>query len=288
MKKFCIVIPIYTTPSLLEHETIKNLFNKIQPTYDVYYVCPERLKDDKDIKDLYLSLAGTDTAHIQFIYFADKYFKSEKTYSQLCLLCDFYKAFNDYEYMYIVQPDVWIFRDEFEHWCDFGYDYIGAPILSKASLWRNVPNVGNGGFSLRKISTFIDMCDKNGVLRKTYKDIDDMWENVSIEDMFICDTLRYRYYLDIPTVQDALLFAWDQSIDHIYEKITKKIPFGAHAVGKHNISFWKDIIPELNKKEIIKDEITVKWKSQLINMYGDKYIDKINEIVKAEQHKYMK
>lgn len=267
MKKFCIVIPIYKAPSLLERETIKNMFGKIKPTYDVYYVCPERFKDEHDVVDEYRMLPDLNTTHnITFTYFPDKYFESPSSYSQLCLLDDFYRTFSEYEYMYILQLDVWIFRDEFEYWCSIGYDYIGGPIISKGSLWQHLPNVGNGGFSLRKISTFIDICDKNGILRTSYPEIDKVWDSVEIEDKFICDTLKYIYHLEMPKVHDAFLFAWDQNANYIYENLTKRMPFGAHAIDKQ-IMFWREHIKQIDNDEILRYELTKVFHT-LINKYG--------------------
>jgi hypothetical protein len=72
----------------------------------------------------------------------------------------FYEVFRQYEYMLIYQLDCWVFRDELEMWCDKGYDYIGAPFFVKWFVDRGI-YVGNGGFSLRKISNIIEYLKRN-------------------------------------------------------------------------------------------------------------------------------
>ena len=53
------------------------------------------------------------------------------------------------------------------------YDYIGAPIIAQNARWFNVPAVGNGGVSLRKISTMIEVTDPTGeFIRENKEDID--------------------------------------------------------------------------------------------------------------------
>ena len=53
--------------------------------------------------------------------------QSVGTYNQMMVERDFYKRFVEYEYILIYQLDAFVFRDELEQFCDYGYDYIGAP-----------------------------------------------------------------------------------------------------------------------------------------------------------------
>jgi hypothetical protein len=77
--------------------------------------------------------------------------------------------FGNYEFILIAHMDAWIFKDDLEYWLESGFDYIGAPlflnqrkrnILQKVrnkkmnNLWKSmIPEVGNGGLCLRKVST---------------------------------------------------------------------------------------------------------------------------------------
>ena len=98
---------------------------------------------------------------------ADHYFESTASYNRLMLDAGFYQQLSDYRYHLIYQTDAYVFRDELSHWCQQGFDYVGAPWLDwihaayqaknqnrwNQLLWRlgkrRFDAVGNGGFSLR-------------------------------------------------------------------------------------------------------------------------------------------
>jgi len=90
------------------------------------------------------------------------------------LNADFYEQHTTWSHMLIFQLDCLLFKDELLHWCNSPWDYIGAPwfrgFLEKnrnAGLWA----VGNGGFSLRKVSSFLKVLRAgalDGVYRKPY------------------------------------------------------------------------------------------------------------------------
>jgi glycosyltransferase involved in cell wall biosynthesis len=66
----------------------------------------------------------------------------------------------DYDYMLICHLDAWIFKDDLRAWMAKGYDFVGAPLflpdLGRGRfLKRMAPFGGNGGLSLRRISTCI-------------------------------------------------------------------------------------------------------------------------------------
>ena len=113
--------------------------------YDIVFCIPE---------DLDCSTYLDIVPHAQVKRFDNKFFSSVSTYSWLLLTPDFYLRFYEYEYMLIYQLDAWVFRDELEEWCKKGYDYIGAPFVLKSGDVESVI-VGNGGFSLRRISAVL-------------------------------------------------------------------------------------------------------------------------------------
>lgn len=96
-------------------------------------------------------------------YFNQKYFESVKGYNMLCLSHEFYDRFKQFEYLLIYQLDAWVFRDELKYWCDKNYDYIGAPIFwafNSNRFTTKISGIGNGGFSLRKISYCMKVLDE--------------------------------------------------------------------------------------------------------------------------------
>lgn len=256
MNKFCIVIPVYKGElDCIEEISLKRLNTIIgDKNYDAYLVHPENLN-----LDLYYQYYK----NLKSISFNPGYFESTATYSQLCMNYDFYNSFSNYEYMLIYQLDCYLFYDAIEEWCNKGYDYIGGPILSTDCGWDTIkkhnekkkkgyqPYVGNGGFSLRKIETFKDICDPNGELRKTYNLTDDKLAKVAFEDKYFCNDLYEYYKLDIPNWKEAFEFGIDMSVDVIYNffKLNPN-PMGIHSIDK-NIRWWKKVIPECADKKVI-------------------------------------
>lgn len=251
--KFVIVIPVYKEElDILEKISIERLMKVIgNKNYSIALVCPNSL----NVEAYQHYIPNADIKR-----FDDLYFKSTATYSQLCISYDFYDTFSEYEYMLIYQLDCYLFYDSIEEWCNKGYDYVGGPIMSTDCGWDTVkknqkeytPYVGNGGFSLRRIETFKDICDPQGELRTTYELTDEKLSNVRWEDKYFCNDLYNIYRLRIPTYDEALWFGLDMSVDVIYNFFKwEGLPMGCHSWDK-NIRYWKNVIPELkNNQEVI-------------------------------------
>jgi glycosyltransferase involved in cell wall biosynthesis len=88
---------------------------------------------------------------------------SIENYNLMALSTDFYRQFENYDYILIVHLDAYVLRDELQAWINLNYDYIGAPLFlprgsRSSNLWSKMaPQGGNGGFSLRKISRMIEI-----------------------------------------------------------------------------------------------------------------------------------
>lgn len=269
MKQFCIVIPVYKKDlNCVEEVSIQRL-NKIvgKKNYDVYLVCPDSL--DTTEYDKYFS-------KLKIERFADKYFQSTATYSQLCVSYDFYDRFSNYQYMLIYQLDCYIFEDKIRDWCNKGYDYIGGPILSTDCGWDTVkksqkkyqPYVGNGGLSLRKIEVFKEICDPNGELRKTYNITDEKLETIKWEDKYFCNDLYPFYDLNVPDWREALYFGMDMSIDVIYNYFKfKDLPMAVHSWDK-NIRWWRTRLDEIKDRPEVWDFCEEKHK-EFFKLYYD-------------------
>lgn len=289
MKDCCIVIPIYKEElSCVEEISLKCLKkilidDKISNTdyhdpynfFDIFLVCPEGLNTSK-YEEIF-NRQGFKEAWLKKKEFNPEYFKSTATYSQLCISYDFYKTFDYYDYMLIYQLDCYLFKNEIIKWCNKGYDYIGGPILSTDCGWDTVkqskngnewnPYVGNGGLSLRKISTFKEITDPNGEFRKRYELTDEKLNGVVFEDKYFCNDLYNIYELDIPSWKEALEFALDMSVDVVYNYLKwEGTPMGIHSVDK-NIRWWKKVIPEFGDQKVI-DYCENKYK-EFFKLYYD-------------------
>ena len=241
MNTCVIVVPVYNeVPNELEKLSLKQLDIIVKDDIEICLVGPNRINFSS-----YVELFNNNKP--KHANFDDKYFESNKSYSQLCLSYDFYKRFDDYEYMLIYQTDCWIFRNEIKKFCEMGYDYIGGPIYSPGSRWPGFKNsmrpvVGNGGLSLRKISMMLKLTDPNGYLYNKYKD---EWNSVDYEDMFICDVLAHDIYINIPDYRIAEQF----SIDTLPRHMNKLNPMGVHRVFAL-YQYWNKRIDELNDDHI--------------------------------------
>ena len=269
--KYCIVIPVYKeTLDCVEQISL----NRLKKVLILDKIPPQIHWDDMDpVPDVYLVYPkGMNISNYEKIYnwstfkllkkeYDPKFFKSTATYSQLCISYDFYKDFDEYEYILIYQLDCYLFKDEIFKWCNKGYDYIGGPIISTDCGWDTVkesrkgkewkPYVGNGGFSLRKISTFKEITNPNGELRKKYNLTDEVLKNVKFEDKYFCNDLYNYYELEIPDWKEAMEFGLDMSVDVIYNYFHwKGEPMGIHSVDK-NIRWWKNVIPEFKDQKVI-------------------------------------
>ncbi len=154
-----VVIPISNRAELLPDERISlNHAEHYLGKYDKYIVAPKSLK---------VNFPGFEVRR-----FGDMYFGSAVANTRLMLSAKFYESFSDYDYILIYQLDALVFSDQLVEWCNSGFDYIGSPWLKVPdSPWVDVPRVGNGGFSLRKIRVSFDdliYSDRHAVKIKSY------------------------------------------------------------------------------------------------------------------------
>ena len=261
MKKLAsIVIPIYKIcPDESELTSLKQSI-KVLSAYDFIIVCPESL-DAKYYEELFIA----NNINYTIQRFDNKYFEGILGYNRLLLSFDFYSRFTDYEYMLIYQLDAYVFNDDLEYWCNLGYDYIGAPwvifdptqktlkgrikyrteqkinsLLNKPNSWLlNGLRVGNGGFSLRKISKFrkIILKYENSDRLAKYYTPQSIHYN---EDIFwSCEVNRYYPYLRIPSYKKALYFAFELQPEICFRLTKHTLPFGCHGFSRFHVGFWR-------------------------------------------------
>ena len=216
---------------------------------------------------------GLDISHPEFEIkrFPRRFFGSADAYKRLVLSRDFYESFADYEYILIYHLDALAFSDQLLEWCDAGFDYIGAP-------WLNSPDdpdqgfrdVGNGGFSLRRVSSCLRVMDSPryrvhpdeywqtrygqqplavrvaNMPRKYLKYLRRYngaeWEMARYRNN--CDVFwarRARHYdpeFRIAPVETALRFAFECAPAYCYERNGRQLPFGCHAWARYDRAFW--------------------------------------------------
>ncbi len=267
MQKAAVVIPIYQFPlsreEVISLETARTILVKQQ----LCFICPMSLK----IPNRFLKGELV-------VRFDDNYFTYPCGYNWMLMSSAFYKAFDQYEYILIYQLDCLVFRDELNEWCAKGYDYIGSPWIDsyaggkEGESWK----VGNGGFSLRKTSTALEVLEK-GIKRGThytvpppYRPKPGFWkwlaENTvnrlkqhlnlwTVEDelqnyrenedrWWAIDVLQVRPDYKKPSVEDAMQFGFEVEPRRCLEMTGGKMPFGCHAWWKHDRQFWESVLKE--------------------------------------------
>ena len=255
-KKCIVVIPVYTSLKKREQYVIQNAIETLT-NFDVVFICPRSFL----IAETYDAFSGTP-----FIRFDDKYFASKDSYNLLMLLPDFYQTFQDYEYILIHQTDAFVFRNELQKWCDDGYDYVGAtwyrPQKLKARRYRMFMgtyfsflykpqraldyvkdnNVGNGGLSLRKVSTFIQVLN-TAKIQPVLEKYRTLAGGIYNEDIFwAIEVPRINKAFKKPTWNEALKFAIETAPIEAYKEIGNQLPFGCHAFEVYEPLFWNQFI----------------------------------------------
>ena len=88
----------------------------------------------------------------------EHFFGSIAAHNRMLMSPHFYELFADHRFVLVHHLDAFAFRDELAEWCDRGYDYVGPPWFEgfdDAAADAPLIGVGNGGFSLRNVSTFL-------------------------------------------------------------------------------------------------------------------------------------
>lgn len=231
--------------------------------YEKFLVVPESLK---------IKRPG-----FQLKRFPDSYFGSVLAYNKLMLSPTFYRAFSDCQYILIYHLDALVFSDRLLEWCAMDWDYIGAPWLqSSDSPWVGTRRVGNGGFSLRKVESFLRVLSSHkhwidpelywqsiasgkawyarglNLPRKWFKQIRrfnsvqrevKLWplrpDGTKNEDHFWSDrAVHYNAQFKVAPFEVGLRFAFEVVPRQCFELNQHALPFGCHAWPRYDRSFW--------------------------------------------------
>ncbi len=258
MKKVVIIIPTYKkTLSTSEQYALKRC-RTLLSAFDIVFVAPEKLDID---------YCAQNIIH----RFPDKYFVDIQGYNALMLSAEFYQRFLDlgYEFMLIHQLDALVIKNELLYWCGKNYDYIGASWIDKKrnflsrcrrifDAWRwksfckgkkialkkikldylTYKEVGNGGFSLRKIAKLL-------ALVITHQDwIAKILTHTTIpEDIFfgVLLNLYKKNEILVAPFAEGIKFAFEMRPEISYKQNNYELPFGGHDIDDWSPEFWKKI-----------------------------------------------
>lgn len=214
-KRCCVVIPTYKEK--LEGDDERSFLRALEvfgKHRDIMVIAPDNISTEyyDQFKDkTFFTIAKVDKKHLSSI----------KEYSSFLCSKEFYKHFEKhYNYILIYQVDCWVFEDKLDYFMGLDYDWYGAP-------WpQHNDTVGNGGFSLRKVSKMLDITSKY-----EYKK-DSLLGN---EDTWFCQT--HKNELNICDLDTACNFSMEVIRDRYLEKIST-IPMGLH--GKEMRKYFWD------------------------------------------------
>jgi hypothetical protein len=262
LKKVAVIIPFYRT-TISGYESIAlQQCAKVLGNHPIIAVKPESLTLPVDAGQLPLA---------DVVNFDDTYFESIAGYNRLMLSEKFYSRFSDYEYILIYQLDAFVFSDELLQWCNKGFDYIGAPWLrdiehgdlfkatkSKLQYYFHTRydvqkngepspkqfenRVGNGGFSLRRVQKFLQVCQTRQADIQRY--LLQTGRHQYNEDAFwSIEVNRKKKTLNIPDYKTAVGFAFENSPQRALNLNQQVLPFGCHAWDRH-VQFWSPIFEQ--------------------------------------------
>lgn len=265
-----VIIPIYKPYSELSSSERLSLDNtyRILGKYDIVFVT----HDGVDATAYYQPQQGATKT----LVFPRSYFTGLVSYSKLMLSLEFYSQFEAYEYMLVCQLDVFVFSDQLSYFISKGYDYIGAPWFESfdaATTESRITGVGNGGFSLRKISSFLAVLraleifsgrkltvpvlgavvrhwvNVARVAKHEYQrrsrayDPALPWDTPMYEDGYWGIMVKMFFpWFKVGTVEDATAFAFEVNPRVLYALNQHQLPMATHAWEKYDPEFWKPFI----------------------------------------------
>jgi len=259
-----IIVPVYQTQLSEDERTSVKQLAKLLGHRKIIVICPQGLELPREV------------VHWETAWFAPEYFRGIDGYNNLMLSSGFYRRFEQYQDILIHQLDCLVFRDDLLKWSAKGFCYVAPPWLGKfwndpkLGLWR----VGNGGFSLRRVSSalkvlgmrvpkgtmksagdraarsYVDPENSSNHYRSTQAleyDTDDGF--VSLEEDLreypLNEDLFWSFeapLLDaefkIPSARQALPFAFEKAPRWCYRRNWWRLPMGCHSWAKEDRAFW--------------------------------------------------
>lgn len=232
---------------------------KVLKNYEIVIVHPEGL-DHSFLSEKKLT---TITAKS----FPKHYFASIQGYNELLLSSKFYESFLDTDYILIYQLDAFVFKDDLKEWCEKGYDYIGAPWLATstssigmylfdkiARIFRSKNRkereqtffkVGNGGFSLRKVSSHYSISKEQKDFISEILNAEEKKLHAAEDVFWALKASEFNADFKIPNYKEAVYFAIDRKPKIGMKLTNNELPFGCHSINKSKVvHFWKPILSQ--------------------------------------------
>ncbi len=242
-KQVAVIVPLSARTELTPDEQISlRHLRHFLGGYDKYMLAPP----------------GVEIPHEDFMVrrFDSSFFGSVRAHMNLLVSSIFYKTFQDYQFILIYHLDALIFSDQLKEWCARDFDYIAPPwIKYPGAPYEGLPienKIGNGGFSLRKVSSLqrvLKRVRKPEITRAYLRRIlgrGKKFEHRRYEDVFwAMHATRFDPEFKFPPIETALDFGFECNPQLCFEMNKKKMPFGCHAWTTYDRAFWEPhLLPE--------------------------------------------
>jgi hypothetical protein len=259
-----VVVPTRTLELDADEQVSFHQLRGVLGGYDTYLALPD---------DLEGTLDGLPVKR-----FAAPYFRTRRRNQQLMISPDFYREFEDYEFVLVYQLDSLVLADELAAWCEAGWDNVGAPWTRWAPDGSLVlTGVGNGGFALRRVESCLRVATTARrslprlrtlawfgaavgqrlvthlprTLRKVASSRRKLRTAAAIsrgalgstfltEDKFWSEMApRLEPTFRIPPTETALSFAFESHPRECFDLNGRRLPFGCHKWWFHDREFWE-------------------------------------------------
>ena len=261
-KLVAVIIPLSTRPSLTPDEQISLQHVRcFLGGYDQYMLAPHGLP--------------VDFPDVTVKWFPKKFFGSAAAHARLLTSPRFYEAFTDYRYILMYHLDSLVLSDQLEPWCQTDLDYIGPPWINcPDSPWVKQERVGNSGFALMKVESFLRVLyskrpsvDPEEYWREYYATKPKWVQYVNLPKKYLKrlpffnssrwhmyrwlqgrteadifwseEAIHYHPDFKIADVPTGLRFAFEVSPRLCFERNQRQLPFGCHAWGRYDRAFWE-------------------------------------------------
>jgi len=236
-KQVAVIVPLSTRPELTPDEEISlHHLRHFLGKYDKFMIAPDSLNVQHD--------------DFAMIHFGDQYFGSVLNHCKLLVSPHFYKTFRNYQYIFIHHLDSLVLSDQLSNWCARGFDYLAPPWIKYAgSSYEGRPfenKIGNGGFSLRNIASFLRVLR---ILRRPKPTLDYLRritgrrkriEDKHGEDIFWgTQAVNIDPSFQVAPLETALQFGFECNPRLCLEMNRDHLPFGGHAWPRYDRAFWE-------------------------------------------------
>jgi hypothetical protein len=222
-----VVIPIYRRPSSAERLSLF-LAERLLANYQTFVVVPESLCWEPESD--------------RVVRIPNEWFSSINAYASLMVSPSFYRLFESFQYVLILQADCLVFEDLLSGFCGLGFDYIAPLILGRDDgHWPDRDIVGVGGLSLRKVSSFLRVLNllEQPEFEVEARALRGRIERNGAEDMFwslSAPLVDPSYQVAPPEV--ALAFGYEGDPARSYRRSGGRKPFACHHWNRLLYFLW--------------------------------------------------